>query len=455
MPFYCAYWVCGLCTSVLCTNMYYACALSFSFSGHGATAAVELLIDCLGLKHYIQQQPYSNRPVVFIGPYEHHSNLIPWRESGCEIVMVPEHSQEKQVDCHALETLLKRYQHRSMKMGTFTAASNVTGKVCDTNRIAAVLHKHGALAFFDYATAASYMDMNMNPHGNSATTNASKDAIFLSPHKLLGGVGTPGVLVIKKHLISQSNAPGRSGGGTVFYVTHAHHRFLSHRIERYEGGTPNVPGIVRVGLAFLMKRQIERAYNDVRDESMPASMQGYEYQTYERVAAYWKEHAPNLVLLGSDDPGKKLPIFSFLIRFGDRFLHYNYVCAILNDLFGIQSRGGCQCAGPYSQKLLGLTEYTADGDQVPNKANEQIEQTLLRFKERAELLRPGFTRLSLPFKGLRSEEVDYTMKALAWISRHGWAFMCQYRCNHRTGEVSICCDRFEKDSCPLVPLILF
>lgn len=149
------------------------------------------------------------------------------------------------------------------------------------------------------------------------------------------------------------------------------------------------------------------------------------------------KHAPNLVLLGREESGRNLPIFAFLIRFGNRFLHYNYVCAILNDVFGIQSRGGCQCAGPYSQKLLGLTTVR-DGQEVPNLRNQEIESALLRHKERAELLRPGYTRLSLPFKGLRSEEVDYVLKALVWTAKNGWALMCQYRCNHRTGEVSHC-----------------
>lgn len=253
-------------------------------------------------------------------------------------------------------------------------------------------------------------------------------------------------------------------------VTNTHHRFLKNRIERYEGGTPNVPGIIRVGLAFLLKRQAEEKYRRLSAnktdsgsgsghrpsspladnaagsiDSVPPTMLEYEYLTHRRVSSYLREHAPNLILLGSggtsssDDDGRHhqqhLPIFSFLVRYGRRFLHYNYVCAILNDVFGIQSRGGCQCAGPYSQRLLGLTEMTADGDkEVPNQRNRDIEEALLKFKERAELLRPGYTRLSLPFKGLRSEEVEYVMKALVWVSKHGWALMSQYRCNHRTGE---------------------
>lgn len=391
----------------------------------------------------------EKRPVVFIGPYEHHSNLLPWRESGCEIVMVPECPETCAVDMRAMEKLLTKpaFANRLLKMGTFSAASNVNGKISDVNAIAAMLHQHGALAFFDYATGAPYMPMNMNPPPCAQYPSASltaKDAIFVSPHKMLGGVGTPGVLIVKKHLVNQVNAPSKSGGGTVFYVTNTHHRFLSNRIERYEGGTPNISGIMRTGLAFLLKRKAEEKYALLRDKvegdnRLPATLLDYDCATYKNVVKSLAERAPNIVILGDDDDkfggGQHLPIFSFLVRCGKRFLHYNYVCALLNDVFGIQSRGGCQCSGPYSQRLLGLSQVFSDGLEVPNERNEEIEHALVNYKERAEVLRPGYTRLSLPFKGVSDEEAEYVVSALEWIAKNGWALMCQYRCNHRTGEV--------------------
>lgn len=384
--------------------------------------------------------------MVFIGPYEHHSNLVPWRETGCEIVMVPECSDGVDIDFDALDRLLSKQEYKArLKMGTFSAASNVTGKISDVDRIAATLHKHGALAFFDYATGASYMKMDMNPPPSvrfPSPGSTAKDAIFISPHKMIGGVGTPGVLIIKKHLVNQSNAPHRSGGGTVFYVTSQHHRFLGNRIERYEGGTPNVSGIVKVGVTFLAKRKIEKEYERLasiqisqKNVDLPRSLEEFDTAEYERISAYLSQHAPNLVLLGKGIKSRHLPIFSFLVKFQSRFLHFNYVCAILNDVFGIQSRGGCMCSGPYAQNLLGLTDKNQYGLDVPNEINKDIEDALIKHKERAELLRPGFTRLSLPFKGLLDIEVEYVLQALSWVAEHGWALMCQYRCNHRTGEV--------------------
>lgn len=384
-------------------------SLTCQHSGSGATAAVELLLDCLGIA------AMHPRPVVFIGPYEHHSNLIPWRESGCEVVMIPE--REGAVDLKCLERELSKEEFAGrLKMGTFTAASNVTGKLCDVIAIGDLLDRHGALAFFDYATASSYTKIDMNP-----ISHAAKDAVFLSPHKLLGGVGTPGILIVKKHLVSQVNPPKRSGGGTVFYVTESHHRFLSNRVERYEGGTPMIPGILRAGLTFSTKRQVERQYLQITGKELIT----YETDMRNYIVGYLKEHAPELVVLGAEDPGPHLPIVSFLVRFEQRFLHYNFVCAVLNDVFGIQSRGGCQCAGPYSQALLGLRGQ---------EENTKLENALLKYKERAELLRPGYTRVSFPFKGMRHAETEYILKALVWVAKNGWALLCQYRCNHRTGE---------------------
>ncbi|KAL7543903.1 hypothetical protein ACHAXR_013290 [Thalassiosira sp. AJA248-18] len=502
----------GECTNARITGK--AALDTVIFGGNGVTGAVSILVDCLNLRGVVvaddNNQQQQLRPVVFVGPHEHHSNLLPWRESGCEVITIPERPVDGMVDVDELERLLQLHSNYNKKknqqqqsslgglgqrqqrlcMGAFSAVSNVTGIIANVDEIAIVLHRYGALAFFDYASGAPYTKMDMNPSSSAIVAVAgsgdgsgddgllvdpSKDAIYFSPHKCYGGTSTPGVLVIKKHLISQTNPPTISGGGTVFYVTNQDHRFLSNRIERYEGGTPDGIGVQRVGLALLAGRRVANEYerivqsvvmmdekkknNGSGDEMRvvtkksppppPKTLLEYECSTYDRVVADLKKHAPNLIMLGctndnnenndtqgspSSCVGRHLPIFSFLIRCGKRFLHYNYVCAILNDMFGIQSRGGCQCAGPYSQRLLGLTTINNNAMEVPNEANRQIERALLRSDRPCELLRPGYTRLSLPFKGLREEEVDYVIEALIWVSKNGWMLLPQYRCDHRTGE---------------------
>lgn len=425
------------------------------FAGNGTTSSVQLLIDCLGLKHYETTTNGNDaaadgdlhKPLVMLGPMEHHSNLLPWREIGSDkvdIEMVQYDRRTGTVDVNHLERILQRHKDRpSLKIGSFTAASNLTGTLVDDRAITALLHRNGALSFWDYATGASYLDMNMNPSAATANDDASllsKDAIFFSGHKLLGGVGTPGVLIVKKRIVSSINPPERCGGGTVFYVTDDHHRFLSSRVERYEGGTPDVVGIWRLGLAFKLKQSIKHmvrtqllvdrrgpdnntAEESKEDGAKPTTLVEYDLMRAQSIQRRLKV-IPNLVLVdgkATEAGTPKLPVFSFLVACGSRFLHYNYVCALLNDLFGIQSRGGCQCAGPYAQLLLGL-----DDD------NEKVEEWLVRTKD--ELLRPGVTRLSIPTLGTTKEQEIYVVDAIAWVAKNGWKLLHVYRCNHRSGE---------------------
>jgi selenocysteine lyase/cysteine desulfurase len=352
-----------------------------------------------------------------------------------------------------------------LRIGTFSVASNVTGRIADTQTITALLHQYNVLSFWDYATGASYLPIDMNPtpsllssSSSSSSASASMDALFLSPHKILGGsAGSCGILIIKKYLVSTTQPPERSGGGTVFYVTNTHHRFLSNRIDRYEGGTPNIPCILRIGLTFLNQRYLQQQQLQQQVEANHHKLGYYNHKNHTAVKHYlstWQTvvdrltiTSPNLIILGSkhyiqnkNNSNKtttsttsnetNLPIFSFLIQCGSRFLHHNYVCALLNDMFGIQTRGGCQCAGPYSQYLLGLT--TNDNFLLPNEANQRLEEALL--SDKIEILRVGFTKLSLPHLYMRDFEIEYVMKALEFISQHGWKFLYQYRCNHRTGE---------------------
>lgn len=393
------------------------------FTGNGTTSAVNKLVHSLGLNIPLPFQEGSvddsedinPRPLVFTSSYEHHSNLLPWRESFAQVVTI-KYSQSTGVCLVDLEQKLRLYSNRkSLKIGTFSAASNVTGVLTAVDRVSVLLHSYGALAFFDYATAAPYTVIDMNP---ALDHLAYKDAIFFSGHKFIGGPGAPGVLIVKRNvMVPRDSTPPTPGGGTVFYVTGDHHRYLSNREEREEGGTPYILGDIKLGLVMHLKQSV--GSNWIQEEEL-------------RISAYAQlklegEAGTNIILLGrastfasSVGAAPHLPIFSFLVRAGARFLHHNFVCALLNDLFGVQSRGGCQCAGPFSQQLLGLSA----------EMNAKLEASLL---DKQEVLRPGYSRISIPY-WTSKEEIDYILDAVIFVALHGHKFLSAYRYNHRTGE---------------------
>ncbi|KAG6961099.1 hypothetical protein JG688_00009282 [Phytophthora aleatoria] len=378
------------------------------FTGQGSTSAINKLVETLGLQQFSANAASNQRPVVFVGPFEHHSNLLPWRETAAEIVMIRE-NEHGQMDLEALETQLQTYAARPLKIGAFSAASNVTGVLTDVDAVSALLHQHGALACWDYATCAPYVNIDMNPVVTDETRRpfVYKDAVFISGHKFIGGPGSPGVLIVKKRLLTNA-VPTVPGGGTVFFVTENDHRYLSNRAEREEGGTPDILGSIRLGLAFELKQRVGTS-----------NIMTLERRNVQRVRESLQQNE-NIVLLGRQDGAvEQIPVFSFLVRFGDRFLHYNFVCALLNDLFGVQTRGGCQCAGPYATRLLGL----ARRDVLA------LESALI---EKKEMLRPGFTRMSSPYF-MSPAELEYVLAAVNFVATDGWKFLPQYKFNHKSG----------------------
>ncbi|CAI5724722.1 unnamed protein product [Hyaloperonospora brassicae] len=375
------------------------------FTGHGSTSAVVTLVEALGLA---RDRSKTTEAVVFVGPFEHHSNLLPWRESAADVVTIRE-TRQGQVDLHALEQQLQRFADRPLKIGAFSAASNLTGVRTDVDAVTALLHQYGALACWDYATCAPYVDIDMNPVVADAARRpfVYKDAVYFSGHKFIGGPGSPGVLVVKKRLLTNA-VPTVPGGGTVFFVTENDHRYLSNRAEREEGGTPDIIGSIRLGLAIELKQRVGAKH-----------IMTLEQRNVRRVREVLNQNE-HVVLLGRQgDQVEQLPVFSFLVRFGRRFLHYNFVCALLNDLFGIQTRGGCQCAGPYATRLLGLERRDVLA----------LEHALI---EKKEMLRPGFTRMSFPYF-LSAEEVEYALAAVDFVATDGWKFLPQYKFNHKSG----------------------
>ncbi|MDH5491596.1 MAG: aminotransferase class V-fold PLP-dependent enzyme, partial [Myxococcales bacterium] len=316
------------------------------FCGSGATGAIEKLIAVLGLRipsrleqayALSEQIPIEERPVVFIGPYEHHSNELPWRESICDVVTIREDG-DGLVDLEHLGEELMRYGDRPLKIGSFSAASNVTGIGSDTRAIASLLHRHGALSFWDFAAAGPYVEIEMNMADEAPDGHlVYKDAIFLSPHKFIGGPGTPGVLIAKRKLL-RNRVPSVPGGGTVAYVNPNEHRYISDPEQREEGGTPAILESIRAGLVFQLKEAV--GFEAIHER---------EQDFIDRAIASWETNE-QIQILGNRNAWR-LSIVSFVIRHGHRYLHHNFVASLLNDLFGIQARAGCSCAGPYGHRL--------------------------------------------------------------------------------------------------------
>ncbi|MGH7500442.1 MAG: aminotransferase class V-fold PLP-dependent enzyme [Longimicrobiales bacterium] len=384
------------------------------FCGSGSTAAVDKLIGVLNLRipHDLDERyglsrhiPADERPVVFIGPYEHHSNELPWRESIADVVVIHE-DLSGGIDLAHLEEELKRYANRPLRIGSFSAASNVTGIVSDCRAISILLHRFGALSFWDFAAAAPYVNIRVSaagPDGDDALDY--KDAIFLSPHKLIGGPGTPGVLVAKRALF-RNTVPCMPGGGTVWYVNPEAHRYFGDPEHREEGGTPAIVESIRAGLVFQLKAAVGEDAIREKEESF-----------IRRAIASWKEN-PHIEILGNCT-ADRLSIVSFVIRDGERYLHHNYVVALLNDLFGIQSRGGCSCAGPYGHRLLG----------IDIERSHEFEREIGRGSEG---IKPGWVRVN--FNYFISEAVfQYILDALHLVANHGWRLLHLYRFDAKTG----------------------
>jgi selenocysteine lyase/cysteine desulfurase len=385
------------------------------FCGSGATGAIHRLIDVLNLRVPADLNrrykltdciPESERPVVFIGPYEHHSNEIPWRESIADVVVIDEDADGK-VDLSLLERELERYKDRPMKIGSFSAASNVTGIGSKTREIAAMLHRYGALSFWDFAAAGPYVQIEMNMKDDKEEGDlVYKDAIFISPHKFIGGPGTPGLLIAKKHLFTNT-VPTVPGGGTVSYVNSKEHRFLEDIEQREEGGTPAIIEAIRAGMVFQLKEAVGAETIHHREADF-----------VNRAIGTWSENK-NIRILGNPDAWR-LSIVSFVINYEEGYLHHNFVVALLNDLFGIQARGGCSCAGPYGHRLLGI-----DLDR-----SMQFEKEIVNG---CEGVKPGWIRVN--FNYFISEMVfDFILKAVDFVANEGWKLLPHYKFEPDTGQ---------------------
>jgi len=370
---------------------------SVVFTGSGATAAVNRLVKLLGVEDAVRA---GVKPVVFIGPYEHHSNILPWRETGAEIVIIPE-AADGGPDLDVLQKELAAHQSCSLKIGSFSAASNVTGIQTDVIAVTKMLKENGALAIWDYAGGAPYLPVSVKPD------DIELDAIFLSAHKFPGGPAASGILVVKNTL-SATSKPSWPGGGTVTYVSPWNHDYVSSLAAREEAGTPNVIGDIRAALCFMVKDAIGADYLAARQAELKR-----------RASKAWAK-CEHIRVLGHPI-ATRLPIFSFQIKDAEGGLvQHQLFTRMLSDLYGIQARGGCACAGPYGHDLLEI-----DADQSAQMRRE--------IQEGNPLARPGWVRLNFSYL-LSDEKADFIIDSVVELANSAGKYIDNYVFDQATGS---------------------
>ena len=358
------------------------------FCGAGATAGINRLVRLLGADD-------TATPVrVILGPYEHHSNILPWRESGAEIVTLPE-APAGGPDPVALDIALRTAPSRVIC--AFSAASNITGIVADVEGLTRQVKAAGALMVWDYAGGGPYLPIHMTP-----APDAPIDAIVTSPHKFTGGPAASGVMILRRDAV-RSSTPTWPGGGTVRFVAPDSHDYSQALEAREEAGTPDVIGDIRAGLAFSVKEVMGTDAMAARNRDLVA-----------RAEARLRHH-PRIDLLGPDLPDR-LPILSFRLSDGrGGYVHQQLVTRLLSDLYGIQARGGCACAGPYVHDLLGIDAT----------ASAELRDAILAGQEVAK---PGFTRLNLGFL-MPAAKVDFILDSIAELADCAADMVQGYSCD--------------------------
>lgn len=388
--------------------------------GTGATGAIDKLQQIIGVslcpatRARLMQSEISldtksiNTPVVFVGPYEHHSNEVMWRHSLAEVIRIGLDNKGG-LDMRRLEELLRSSEYSGrLKVGSFSVASNVTGVKADAYELACLLHSYDALVCFDYAAAAPYLDINMNPEAKREGDDPSVDAIYISTHKFLGGPGSSGLLVFNQRIYPKELPPTVCAGGTVDYVGFDDEDFIADIEEREKGGTPGILQMVKAGLVFELKHKIGVSTIEEREQRYLKQM----------FSAF--ENNSRIEILGPKDPNSRIGIVSFNLKSSDgKYLHHRLVSKLLNDLFGIQSRAGCSCAGPYGHELLKIDSATS------NAYRKIVAQGYVGMK-------PGWCRISAHWV-LDDIDMNYIIDAISFLAENGDLFLRDYRFNPSTG----------------------
>lgn len=350
-------------------------------AGAGMTGVVNKFQRILGLKIPEQLKEYIHlpkelRPVVFVTHMEHHSNQTSWLETIADVVVIPP-DDHGLVSLNYLEYQVEKHKHSQLKIGAFTACSNVTGIVTPYHQMAAIMHKYGGFCFVDFACSAPYVDMNMHPEDPLQKL----DAIFFSPHKFLGGPGTAGVLIFDSKLY-KNRVPDHPGGGTVDWTNPwGQYKFVSNIELREDGGTPSFLQTIRAALCIKLKEEMGVENIRTREEELV------------KMAFKGLKKIPGLHIL-ADNVEHRLGAISFYLE----NIHYNLLVKIVNDRFGIQVRGGCSCAGTYGHFLLHVSLCKS------RKIAEKINHGDLSEK-------PGWVRMSI-HPTMTDEELLFTLNSI-------------------------------------------
>jgi len=355
-------------------------------AGSGMTGVVNKFQRILGLKiteslKNFTTIPHDLKPVIFISHMEHHSNQTSWLETIADVEVVPA-DENGLVSVKNFEIAIRNHQDRKLKYVAITSCSNVTGIKTPYHEIAKLIHQNKGLCFVDFACCAPYVNINMHPDDE-----AYLDAIYFSPHNFLGGPGSAGVLIFNKKLY-KNIVPDNPGGGTVSYTNPWGQRDYFVDVEtREDGGTPAFLQTMKIAFAIQLKEKmgvsnIENRENDINNKM---------FKTLENLQGV-KILAPN--------QKKRLSIFSFYFE----KYHFNLVVKLLNDRFGIQTRGGCSCAGTYGHYLLNVDQETST----------RIKNQIL---EGCNTQKPGWIRMSL-HPTITSEELDFVANSLQELSKN-------------------------------------
>ncbi|HEX5743796.1 MAG TPA: aminotransferase class V-fold PLP-dependent enzyme [Flavobacteriaceae bacterium] len=370
--------------------------------GSGMTGVINKFQRILGLKIAENLQPFTQvppalKPLVFISHMEHHSNQTSWLETIADVIIIP--CQDSGLICFEnFRRLLEEHKDRPIKIASVTACSNVTGIKTDYHKIAKIIHQHNGVCFVDFACSAPYVNIDMHPDNENYL-----DAIFFSPHKFLGGPGTSGVLIFNKNLY-HNMIPDNPGGGTVNYTNPWGDRDYIEDIEiREDGGTPGFLQTIKIALAIQLKEQMDPKKIEKREEEINKIV-------FERLSKI-----KNLHLL-AEQHKHRLGIFSFFIDNA----HYNLVVKLLNDHFGIQTRGGCSCAGTYGHYLL----------HVDIQTSKEIEHKII---EGCLIDRPGWVRMSI-HPTITNKEVEFVCESIKQTAENFEIWKEDYTYHSETNE---------------------